>query len=121
MSSKILAEATTRVRPYYEDTPLLLDPSRSHCKGVPLWSPSRPTHLPRSRLYFSFTWSGILDGSVRIALARALGHSQVFALRSAGIFLATLLRMRWALATLALRLPMTISTVTDSSDSCQES
>jgi hypothetical protein len=35
--------------------------------------------------------------------------------------LATLLRMRWALATFALRLPMTISTVTGSLDSCQES
>ena len=54
-----------------------------------------------SRLYFSFTSPGIFDRSVRIAAARAPGHSHVFALRSAGIFLATLLRMRWALATLA--------------------
>src|SRR6266566_4010797 len=78
-------------------------------------------YLPISRLYFSFASAGILLRSVIIAVESAPGHSQVLALRSAGIFCATLRRMRWALATLALRLPTTISTVTDSSDSCQQS
>src|SRR5260370_22368645 len=51
-------------------------------------------YLPISRLYFSFIPAGILLGSVRMAVARALGQPQVLALRSAGIFLATLRRTR---------------------------
>ena len=43
-------------------------------------------YLPISRLYLSLTSAGILPRSVKIAVARAWGHSQVLALRSAGTF-----------------------------------
>src|SRR5438874_2052748 len=79
------------------------------------------TYFSMSSLYFSLTSTGILERSVRMAVSRALAQSQVSVELSMGIFGATLRRMRWALATLALRLLMTMSTVTGSSDSCQQS
>src|SRR6266487_459625 len=57
-----------------------------HPHFTPLAGNCQARYLPISRLYFSFTSVGILARSVRIAVASALGHSHVLALRSAGIF-----------------------------------
>ncbi len=61
---------------------------------TPMAGKCQARYLPISRLYFSFSSAGILLRSVRMAVARELGQSQVLALRSAGIFWATLRRMR---------------------------
>src|SRR5438874_2416666 len=78
-------------------------------------------YLPISKPYFSLTSAGISERSVIIAVASALPQSQATAERSAGIRCATFCRIRCALVTLALKFPITISTVTDSSVSCQQS
>src|SRR5579859_2136437 len=60
--------------------------SVEHCHFTAKEEICQEKYLPISRLYLSLTAAGILLRSVKIAVARALGHSQVLALRLAGIF-----------------------------------